>query len=169
MGLNHGECWICVGVVLGPHGVKGELRIKSFCKIPTSIRDYNPLKIEDYPEKVNFDVVSEIKNTLKVRSENIRDRDTASLLTGKLLFAARDKLPRTEDEEFYFADLINLSVRNEKNQSFASVTNVGDYGAGTFIEIKDNITSETFFIPFDTKFIPVVNIREKYLMLKNWS
>ena len=158
----------CVGVILGPHGVNGAMRIKSFCERPQSIIDYNPLIIEDYPEVLSFNIVANLKSTLQVTSEKIKDRDSAMIFKGKLLFAERNKLPKSDAEEYYFADLIGLKVKEHNGQPFGSVKNVGNYGAGSFLEIRHDQTSKTIFLPFDKKAFPVINLQDQYLIVKEF-
>ena len=38
---------VCVGAVAGAFGVKGEVRLKSFCADPEAIATYGPLSSED--------------------------------------------------------------------------------------------------------------------------
>ena len=163
---NQNKNWICVGVILGPHGVKGRLKIKSFCENPKSIVDYNPLMIEGYSELLNFNMVGNLNSTLQVQSKKITDRDSAMSLKGKLLFAARNKLPKSDSDEYYFADLIGLKVKECDGPPFGSVQNVGNYGAGPFLEILDHKSLNTVFLPFDKASIPIINLDDQYLIVK---
>jgi 16S rRNA processing protein RimM len=38
---------VCVGAIAGSFGVKGEVRLKSFCAEPDAISTYGPLTSED--------------------------------------------------------------------------------------------------------------------------
>ena len=42
-----GEGLICVGAIAGAFGVRGEVRLKSFCAEPTAIAGYAPLATEE--------------------------------------------------------------------------------------------------------------------------
>ena len=167
-GLEKIENWTCVGVILGPHGLTGGLKIKSFCDKPSSIMDYNPLKIQDYPDLLNISIIARTDNIFRVKSKNINNRDSATALTGKLIFAERSKFPQTKEEEYYFADLIDLVVNDINGLSFGKIVNVENYGAGPFIEIAHDDTSETVFLPFDKYTVPIVNLDEGYLVLKEF-
>ena len=160
--------WTCVGVIIGPHGLTGGLKIKSFCENPSAIKNYNPLKVEGYPGTMSFKIVSNQNDTFKVKSETIRDRDSALALKGKLLFASRNKLPNTENGEYYFTDLIGLNVKNTDSVTFGKIKNVENYGAGTFLEVVHNITFQTVFVPFSKEFIPTINLDKKYIILKEF-
>ena len=165
---NQNKNWICVGVILGPHGVNGRLKIKSFCETPQSIITYNPLMIEGFSELFNFDMVANVDSTLQVQSKKINNRDSALSLKGKLLFAARNKMPNSDTNEYYFADLIGLKVKEFDGKPFGSVKNVGNFGAGPFLEILNNKTLDTVFLPFDKTSIPIINLDDRYLIVKEF-
>ena len=165
-GSNHLNNWTCVGIVIGAHGVAGGLKIRSFCAIPSAIKNYNPLKIEDYPEALHFRLISQSHDIFQVRLEAIKDRKSAHALKGKLLFAERNKLPVIDKEEYYYADLIGLQVKDQNDDPIAKITNVNNYGAGTVIEITHNKSSKTIMLPFNIETIPVVNLDKKYISLK---
>ena len=165
---NHIGHWTCVGIILGPHGVKGGFKIKSFCQTPSAITDYNPLKIQDYSTRLNLTIVSNLNDMFQVKSDKIKDRESAIALKGKLLFAARHKLPKTNDEEYYFTDLIGLEVKGFKNQVLGTVRNVENYGAGTFLEVENNQTLDTLFLPFNKESVPEINLKKKYIIIKEF-
>ena len=157
--------WTCVGVILGAHGVAGGLKIKSFCEVPRLIESYNPLKVEDYPNTLTFKIVGNLKDSLQATIKEIKDRDGAMKLKGKLLFAERDKLPSIDEDEYYFIDLIGLNVKDTNNLIIGKVKNAENHGAGTFLEILLNEGLKTVLVPFDKNTIPTVKINEKYIIL----
>ena len=165
---NHIEHWTCVGVILGPHGVKGGFKIKSFCQNPSAITNYNPLKVQDYSKTLNLTIISNLNNIFQVKSEKIKDRESAMALKGKLLFAARQKLPQTNDEEYYFTDLLGLRVKTINNKFVGTIKNVENYGAGTFLEVENNQTLHTKFLPFNKESIPEINLVKKYIITKEF-
>ena len=165
---NDIEHWTCVGVILGPHGLKGGFKIKSFCENPLAITDYNPLKVQDYSKTLNLTIISKSDDMFQVKSEIIKDRESAKALKGKLLFAARQKLPPTNDGEYYFTDLLSLKVKTLDNKFVGRVKNVENYGAGTLLEIENNRTLETIFLPFNKETVPEINLLKKYIILKEF-
>jgi 16S rRNA processing protein RimM len=55
-----------------------------------------------------------------VRLKGVNDRNAAEALTGTELFVDRSMLPDDlEDEEFYHADLVGLSVRDDTRRRSA--------------------------------------------------
>ena len=101
---------ICVGSIGGAFGVKGEVRLKSFTADPLAILDYAPLVTEDGSRDFDLFLTGQTKNGLTARMTGIVSKDDADALKGVKLFAPRDRLPETEDDEYYYADLVGLSV-----------------------------------------------------------
>ena len=159
------EDWTCVGVILGAHGIAGGLKIKSFCEVPRLIETYNPLKIEGYPKTLSIKIIGSLKDALQATATEIKDRDSAMKLKGKLLFAERNKLPEIDEDEYYFTDLVDLTVKDTNDIIIGKIKNVENHGAGTFLEILLNEGLKTILVPFDKNRISTVSISNKYIIL----
>ena len=160
---------VCVGIILGAHGVNGLLNIKSFCNISISIQEYGKLKVEGSSLNLNIKIISQHKDVLRVSSCQIKDRESALKLKGKLLFADRIKLPELDQEEYYVSDLIGLTAKDTRNCTFGIVVDVQDYGAGSYLEIKSQKKAQPILIPFDKRWVPIVSISEGYIILSKIS
>lgn len=133
--------------------------------MPQLIETYNPLKVENYPKALSFKIIGSVKDVFKATTAEIKDRDSALKLKGKLLFAERNKLPEIDDDEYYFTDLVDLTVKDTNNIIIGKIKNVDNHGAGTFLEILLNNKLKTILVPFDKNRIPKVSIIEKYVIL----
>jgi len=99
---------ILLAVIGGAHGIKGEVRVKSFTDDPLAFGNYG--KLHD-KQGNKFAVIKArvSKNVVVTRFKSIDTREKAESLNGRELFIARDKLPQVEDEdEFYLSDLEGL-------------------------------------------------------------
>ncbi|WP_460449822.1 ribosome maturation factor RimM [Alsobacter sp. SYSU BS001988] len=152
---------ILMGVLGAPHGVRGEMRLKSFTEDPLAIADYAPLT--DEAGKRSFRILSarSVKDDmLVVRLDGVADRDQAAALTNTRLFAPRNQLPPVEDEdEFYHADLIGLAVVAENGEALGTVLAVLDFGAGEILEIQPASGGRPFMLPFTREAAPVVDLK----------
>ena len=101
---------VCVGIVTGPQGVRGAVRIKSFTEVPEDIARYGPLRDESGHQSFEVQVCGTAKGVLIARLSGVEDRDQAEALRGLRLYLPRTALPQTEAEEYYHADLIGLGV-----------------------------------------------------------
>ena len=157
--------WSCVGVILGAYGIRGDLKIKSFCEIPISIQNFGPLRIQNTSKEIDVKIISQGKGFLHVRSSQINNMETASALRKKLLYVKINGLPKPLAEEYYHAHLVGINAKDVDNVVLGSVIAVYDHGAGAFLEIESSLKAETTLIPFSKNFVPFVNIDEGYITL----
>ena len=101
---------VCVVAIAGAFGVKGEVRLKSFCAEPEAIETYGPLSSEDGASSWTVKINRAVKGGFAARLSGVQHKDQADKLRGIRLYAPRDVLPELPDDEYYHADLINLSV-----------------------------------------------------------
>src|SRR6476661_4914981 len=91
-----GSDLVLVGVFGAPHGVRGELRLKSFTEDPAAVGDYGPVQAED-GRRFAVTVVRALKDDMVVaRVDGVADREAAAALTHLRLFVPRDRLPAPE-------------------------------------------------------------------------
>jgi 16S rRNA processing protein RimM len=101
------------------------------------------------------------------RLEGVNDRDAAERLNGVELYADRELLPPTEDEDdFYHADLIGLDARLADGAVLGQVIAVPNFGAGDLIEIRDPRSGDTYLYPFTRKVVPEVHLKQGYLVIE---
>ena len=94
-----------VGVITGAHGIRGEVKLRSFTATPDALARYAPLTTATggtieiaklRPQKDGFIAVL----------KGVTDRNAAEALKGTELFVPRDRLPAPGAGEVYVADLI---------------------------------------------------------------
>ncbi len=148
---------VCVAVLAGAYGVRGELRLKSFTAEPRAIADYSPLTGDDGQE---YDVTlgSPIKGGFSARLTGISSREAADALRGTRLYVPREKLPALPDDEFYHADLIGLEVVDTGGAIVGRVRAVLDHGAGDLLEVALPGGSRTILLPFTRATVPTVDL-----------
>lgn len=142
------------------HGVRGEVRLKSFTEDPMSLASYSPLKSRDGRAFVIVSARPAAGTTpdmLVVRVEGVATRDMAETLNGLELLMPRDRLPATEADEFYHDDLIGLDVRMRDGNEAGTVVAVRNFGAGDLIEVAPG-RGPTFLVPFTRAVVPEVDI-----------
>src|SRR5271154_4592378 len=121
---------ICLGQIGAAHGIRGEVRLRSFTAEPAAIADYGPLETED-GRVFEIETLRPAKDHFVVRLSGIRDRDAASALANTKLYVPRERLPQTEEpDEFYHADLVGLAVVDRAGNSLGTVIAIHNFGAG---------------------------------------
>ncbi|MFK7879900.1 ribosome maturation factor RimM [Roseobacter sp.] len=149
---------ICVGAISGSYGVRGELRIKSFCAVAEDIEKYSPLTSEDGTTLFHLALIRPIKNGFVARIAEVATKEEADALKGVQLFAERAQLPSLPDDEYYHTDLIGLTVMDTGGTVLGQVKNVLDHGAGDLLDIQRPNSSETVLLPFTLAAVPTVDL-----------
>lgn len=149
---------VCLGVIVGVHGVRGVVRIKPFTDEPEAVGDYGPVADESGRHSYTLSVHGMHKGTVLADIAGIGDRDTALALKGTRLYVARAALPAVaEDETFYHADLIGLGVVNRDGADLGRVVAVQDFGAGDLLEIAAPDGAE-WLLEFTRAAVPEVDL-----------
>lgn len=149
---------ICVGAISGSFGVRGEVRIKSFCAIPEDIATYSPLSSEDGATTFSITLSGPIKHGFSARLSGITSKEQADALSGTRLYTTRDRLPSLPDDEYYYNDLTGLEVFDTGGAQIGQVKAVQNHGAGDLLEIQTANSSGTILIPFTQIAVPTVDL-----------
>ena len=149
---------ICVGAIAGAHGVRGDVRLKSFCADPADIQTYAPLLSEDGATTFDLKITKSIKNGFAARIKGVTNREAAEALKGTRLFAPRDSLPDLPDDEYYHSDLIGLTVFDTGGTEIGKVTAVHDHGAGDLLDIRLKSSGKSALLPFTQDAVPTVDL-----------
>ncbi len=148
---------ICVGAIGGSYGVRGEVRLKSFCAVPEDIETYSPLCTED-GKPMHLALIHPIKNGFSARIAEIATKEDADALKGTRLFANRDQLPALPDDEYYHTDLIGLQVFDTGGTLLGTVKSVQNHGAADLLEVQQPQSSATVLVPFTLAAVPTVDL-----------
>ena len=161
---------ICLGAIVGVHGIRGEVKVKSFTEYAEDIDTYGPLENEDGTERFELKVNGHSKELLRVKIKGIDDRTKAESLIGTRLYAKREVLPELEGkDEFYQADLIGLEVRLADGSVAGKVVGMYNFGAGDLLEIKPKACKATELLPFTKSYVPEINLKDGYIIVESVS
>ncbi len=161
-----GGARICLGQIGAAHGVRGEVRLRSFTSNPAAITSYGPLESED-GRVFAIESLRPAKDHFVARLAGICDRNAAEQLTNIRLYVPRDRLPEPEQaDEFYHADLIGLSVVDRAGQKLGTVGAIHNFGAGDLIEVRRAEGGPTQLLPFDAATVPEVDLKAGRLVVE---
>lgn len=153
---------ILVGQIVNVHGIKGAVKIKPFLNNPAQIGKLGPLADDNgtiyelYGARIHGEtVIAGVKN--------VNDRNTAETLRGKRLYADKNKLPVAENDEYYYHDLVGLSVL-QMGEEVGTVTAVNNYGASDILEITLK-NGKVMDFAFTSETFPSVDMQNKTICL----
>jgi 16S rRNA processing protein RimM len=148
---------VLVGAITGAHGVRGQVRIKSFTDDPAAVAAYGPLSDESGQRRFDLKVTGQIKGGVIARIDGVADRTAAEALRGLRLYVPRAALPATRADEYYRVDLIGLQAELADGSTFGRIIDVQNYGAGDVLEIE-RPDGATELLPFADRVVPVVDL-----------
>jgi 16S rRNA processing protein RimM len=148
---------VCLGVIAGAHGVRGEVRIESFTADPAAIAAYGPLSDEGGERRLAIELVGASRGQLIARVAGIADRGAAAALKGLRLYVERARLPAPGADEYYHGDLLGLAVEGRDGGPFGVVKGLHEFGAGSVIEIE-RPSGAPIMLPFTRAAVPVIDL-----------
>lgn len=148
---------ICVARIGAAHGVRGAVKLWTFTEDPLAVKQYGPLTTKDGARQFEVTHVREAKDHLVATLKGIATREDAERLNGVELYIARDRLPETDDDEYYHADLIGLAAVNAADEPLGRVIAIHNFGAGDIIEIAP-AKGATMLLPFTNAVVPTVDL-----------
>jgi len=159
---------LLLGVIAGPRGIKGEMKVKTFTKIPEDIVSYGLLEDKTGSTKFNVTLVGSAKNLPVIRIKGVTDRNQAEALKGQELYISREKLPEIEgDDEFYHSDLVGLDVMEQDGTKYGEILRLYDFGAGDIMEVKPESkgAKSSVLVPFTKEMVPTVDLAARRVII----
>ncbi len=148
---------ICVARIGAAHGVRGEVKLWTFTEDPLAVKRYGPLVTKDGARQFEVTRAREAKGHLVAALKGVATREDAERLNGVELYVAREKLPATEEDEYYHADLIGLAAVTHAGEPLGRVIAIHNFGAGDIIEIAPP-QGATLLLPFTNAVVPSVDL-----------
>ncbi len=148
---------VCVGAIVGAHGVRGAVRVKPFTEDPAGIAAYGPVEDEAGERRFRLKVLGVAKGVVNAAIQGVADRNAAEALKGTRLYVPRDALPAPAEDEFYYADLIGLRAELADGTVFGRVRGVFDFGAGDVLDVALP-DGRVEMLPFTKAVVPVVDV-----------
>jgi 16S rRNA processing protein RimM len=149
---------ICIARIGAAHGVRGAVKLWTFTEDPLAVVHYGPLFTRDGARQFEVTHAREAKGHLVATLKGILTREEAERLNGVELYVARDKLPATDEDEYYHADLIGLAAVDAADEPLGRVVAIHNFGAGDIIEIAPP-HGPTMLLQFTNAVVPSVDLK----------
>lgn len=157
---------IAIAVLGAAHGVRGEVRLKSFTQNPADFAKYGALADAAGSRRFAIRSARAVRDDLFiVKLEAIDSRAAAEALNGVALYVPRSALPPPGADEFYHADLIGLLARGENGEPMGRIRAVLNFGAGDILAIDRDGGGE-LLAPFTKETAPRIDFAAGFLILR---
>ena len=148
---------VLLAAIIGAQGLKGAVKAKVFTADPEALPSYGALH-DTQGRTYEITAFRSAKPGEAVISfKGVTDRNAAEALKGTELFLAREKLPATQSEEFYHADLLGLEAFDSESRLVGKVAAIHNFGASDVIEIT-RADGDSVMLAFTKETVPVIDI-----------
>lgn len=174
-----------VGRVLDAWGIKGWMKILSHSTDPQALfasrrwflkpsEQALPGKPSVVPPVLKILSVRDHSDGIVAQAEGISDRNAAEALRGARLFVSRSTFPQPDPDEFYWVDLIGLTVVNREGQTLGEVLDLIDTGPhcvlrivppGLVAPVKPD---QEVLVPFVSAFVDTVDLQGRRITV-DWG
>ena len=139
---------VIVGKIISHHGIKGWLTIRSFTKIPEEIFKYdlNILSNNEYI-KIDLEEFNIMPKKIIMKVKGFNDIESTSFYLGKKLTVAKENLPKTKKDEYYWHELIGLNVMNSEKRNIGIVDGLFSSGDNDVLIVKNDERKDDIYIP----------------------
>jgi 16S rRNA processing protein RimM len=160
---------ISIGEISGVFGIKGWVKVFSLTDPRENILEYSPWILKKGSEIKEVKLLNGKRQGKSIVAciEGVSDRDDAASYSGWEILINKSQLPETEEGEYYWADLVGLSVETESGISLGKVDYLIETGANDVLVVND--TEQERLIPFlQDSTIKKIDLTDK-LMIVDWD
>ena len=151
---------VILGRIGAAHGIRGDVRVKAFGESPADFARYSPLASPDgrvFEIDALRPAAGGSPDMLVVHFKGIDTRNAAEVLNGIELFVPRERLGKTDADEYFHADLIGLDAVTTEGEPLGTVIRVQNFGAGDLLEVAPR-RGDTLLVPFTKAVVPEVDL-----------
>lgn len=148
--MSKQDTHIQLGAIQGVFGIKGWLKVFSFCRPKEQILDYSNWELRT-PNNADVYELQEGKlhgNNIVAKLQNIDDRTQAETLVRAEIWVVKSELPDLREEEYYWFQLEGLTVITVDGEQLGQVKRMMETGANDVIVVQDEIDKQEFLIPY---------------------
>lgn len=154
---------VCLGLIVGSKGLRGEVKVKSYTDDPQDVAAYGPVSTDD-DRTLNLTVTGAGKGVIIANVEGVEDRTQADALKGLRLYVERSALPPPDADSLYQADIVGLKAVRTDGESLGEVVAFHNFGAGDVMEVQAE-GRESILIPFTDAAIAEVDIAGQQILI----
>ena len=143
---------VTLAVVIGAHGVAGEVRLKVFAEDLSPHRQFNG-------GALTLKSLRPGNNGAIARFAEVADRNAAEAMRGTELTVPRSSLAPLADGEYYHVDLLGLPAISSEGEALGKIVAIDNFGAGDVLEIErpaaeDGKPGKRFMVPMKPDAVP---------------
>ncbi|MFT5790494.1 MAG: 16S rRNA processing protein RimM [Shewanella sp.] len=133
--------YVELGKLVGVWGVKGWVKLHSYTRNRADISQYKTWYLQKPGSKGDPTPIAVLNcreqgQGMVVQFDDVNDRDQAMAMSGQMIFVKQSDLPKLPKGEFYWQQLIGLTVKNE-TVTIGKVSSILETGANDVLVCKN--------------------------------
>jgi 16S rRNA processing protein RimM len=177
-----------VGRVIDAWGVKGWIKVQPFAADPQALFSSRrwflkpsepqgglrrPVAGTTVPPLLKITQAKHHGDVIVAQAQDVPDRSAAEALRGARVFVSRSSFPTADSDEYYWVDLIGLSVVNLQGESLGTVTGLLDTGPHSVLRIappgaEAGDEASERLVPFVAAYVTDVSLPDKRITV-DWG
>lgn len=136
---NVDSAYIIIGKFGSTYGVHGWIKVRPYTEFGENLLDYHPWYIQqknDVWTPIEIESSKVYGDGIIAKIAEINTPEKARLLTGVSIAIPRSKLPELNKGEYYWTDLVGLTVINQHNEILGKVIYLMETGSNDVLVIK---------------------------------
>ena len=159
--MKHND-FITIGVIIAPHGVRGEVRIVPLTDFPERFENLKTVFLED-DSKMELESVKFSNKFIIAKFKNINSRNDIEIFNGKLLMLNRSDIPSLPEGEYYNFDIIGLEVIDDKGSKLGKITEVLKTGSNDVYVVEGK---KQLLVPALKKVVKEINLVDGFMKVE---
>jgi len=161
---------ITIAKISTTYGVHGWIRVFPYTDYNSHIFDYQPWYLSDTPDTIGTVIKvedwKEHGRQILVKFTEIDSPEKARLLTNKFITISRNQLPQLEKNEFYWSDLIGMTVINQHQEKLGEVVSIMETGSNDVLIVKGENEHAIPYLP--DRVILKIDLENKVILV-DWE
>ncbi|MFH0724979.1 MAG: ribosome maturation factor RimM [Pseudomonadota bacterium] len=160
------EYTLVIGEVVGIHGIRGVLKVRSHAESPDIFLPDTPVFLGGTSGEKNRYMIQWVKphkKGLLMALDGVTECNRAEALVGMLIYIDAAALPELGDDTYYWFELIGMSVFTVQNEYLGRVTSIMPTGSNDVLVVRDPVKGpqHEVLIPALATVVQSVNLQEK--------
>ena len=161
------DTMVAVGKISGTHGIRGHLRIHSYSGNLESLLHARTVTLAQSvtapAERFTITEARPHRSGFIVRLEGLDDINQAERLVGSEVLLLRSQLPQTADDEYYWCDLIGLSVVTDDQRELGTISDIFETGSSDIYVVTG--TGREYLIPAIGDVISSIDLENRRMVI----
>jgi 16S rRNA processing protein RimM len=134
---KHEDETIRVGHIIGAQGVKGWIKVFSDTSPRENILSYSPWQIEMGDRSQTIEISGRLQGKIVLaKLDGVESREQANELAGTKIYILANQLPKLEEDEYYWSELIGLEVESLQAEPLGSIETMMETGANDVMVLR---------------------------------